>query len=405
LDLALMSSVRVRQEQLQLVYEILRNTDKYKVSYLEQDKANIELHLQQLLTKYVSLYVKYEDYTYNDGRTIGLIKLEGTVPILFMQVKYNIPVTLWISERYPQDPPIAYVTPTPHMVIKNGHKYVDKSGMVRTPYFNHWQPQMSDLVGLVMNMADEFGKDPPLYARTPQPPPGSRYPAVTSTTSDAHPHGFPPGSSSGANAGVYSKGQMYQDPAAAYAQKPKPKRLESGGAIVRRLKSQCREAMIKAIEERLSGSVAILSQECRPRKSKAEEDNTILAQRKQQIESGIAMLQAERQTYEQNVQTMADIVSLMEKWRIQCGSNQHQDGSEQKAEDVIVPLDPLNEQMLKAQSEDLAPEDSLNALDKLLQKEIIDLDTYLKQIRQVCRPQYFARALTMKIGEMHHRPQ
>lgn len=45
-------------------------------------------------------------------------------------VRYNIPVIIWLPERYPMHAPLVYVTPTPNMVIKHNHSCVDASGQV-----------------------------------------------------------------------------------------------------------------------------------------------------------------------------------------------------------------------------------------------------------------------------------
>ena len=56
-----------------------------------------------------------------------------TLPVLLpsalpQSVKYNIPVAIWLPERYPLAGPLAYVVPTPDMVIKPRHTFVDASG-------------------------------------------------------------------------------------------------------------------------------------------------------------------------------------------------------------------------------------------------------------------------------------
>ena len=53
-------------------------------------------------------------------------------------VKYNIPVSVWLPEGYPRYPPIMYVLPTPDMVIKPQHSFVDASGVVSSPYVRNW---------------------------------------------------------------------------------------------------------------------------------------------------------------------------------------------------------------------------------------------------------------------------
>lgn len=61
-------------------------------------------------------------------RTLELLLAEGTVPMYYQSVKYNIPVAVWLPERYPLAPPLVYVVPTPDMVIKPRHSFVDASG-------------------------------------------------------------------------------------------------------------------------------------------------------------------------------------------------------------------------------------------------------------------------------------
>ncbi len=53
-------------------------------------------------------------------------------------VKYNIPVSVWLPEGYPRYPPIMYVLPTPDMIIKPHHSFVDASGVVSSPYVRNW---------------------------------------------------------------------------------------------------------------------------------------------------------------------------------------------------------------------------------------------------------------------------
>ena len=43
-------------------------------------------------------------------------------------VNYNIPVAIWLTEQYPQQAPLTYVVPTPDMIIKPRHSFVDASG-------------------------------------------------------------------------------------------------------------------------------------------------------------------------------------------------------------------------------------------------------------------------------------
>ena len=62
------------------------------------------------------------------------------VPVRLQGVKYNIPVQIWLPEGYARQPPIMYVVPTPTMIIKPNHSFVDASGVVLSPYVRNWIP-------------------------------------------------------------------------------------------------------------------------------------------------------------------------------------------------------------------------------------------------------------------------
>ena len=48
----------------------------------------------------------------NFGETLTLLKLEGVIPTEYQGVTYQTPVSIWVPKQYPQEAPIAYVTPT-----------------------------------------------------------------------------------------------------------------------------------------------------------------------------------------------------------------------------------------------------------------------------------------------------
>lgn len=129
-----------------------------------------------------------DPFTHNDGRTVQLLRADGTIPIYYQGVKYNIPVKLHLPEGFPRAAPICYVTPTPNMIIKPGHAIVDGSGLVRDPYSHRWAYPRSSLAELAAHLSEAFGREPPLFAKPAgyvQPPPpthertngGGTYPA------------------------------------------------------------------------------------------------------------------------------------------------------------------------------------------------------------------------------------
>jgi hypothetical protein len=66
-------------------------------------------------------------------------------------------------------------------------------------------------------------------------------------------------------------------------------------------------------------------------------------------------------------------------------------------DEAIVPADVLTKQALAALSSDMALEDTLAVLDKVLELKKVPLTEYLSQVRAVSRKQFTARALSSKI--------
>lgn len=87
--------------------------------------------------------------------------------LMTQEARYNIPVNIWLTENYPHGAPIVYVTPTPGMVIKPDHTFVDSSGAVHSPYLKNWDMNFSNLVDLAFDMGIQFGEEPPLFSKPP----------------------------------------------------------------------------------------------------------------------------------------------------------------------------------------------------------------------------------------------
>lgn len=119
------------------------------------------------------MQAKASNFTHNDGRSVTLLQLEGTIPIWYKGGKYNIPITMWLLELFPRVPPLVYVTPTRDMIIRPRHSHVDPSGLVDVPYLREWVFQSSSILDLIQICCIAFGQETPLYScqQQRQPPP------------------------------------------------------------------------------------------------------------------------------------------------------------------------------------------------------------------------------------------
>ncbi|XP_044213081.1 tumor susceptibility gene 101 protein [Thunnus albacares] len=119
------------------------------------------------LTHFKYLEPMMDTYVYNDGTTKVLMSLTGTIPVMYADKTYNIPICLWVEDNYPQTAPICYVKPTRDMMILRG-KYISSDGEVLLPYLQEWKHGECDLVSLLQVMAATFGEFPPMCMQQPE---------------------------------------------------------------------------------------------------------------------------------------------------------------------------------------------------------------------------------------------
>ncbi|KAG6868378.1 hypothetical protein C0993_004024 [Termitomyces sp. T159_Od127] len=135
--------------------------------YPNPDRVYADIDL--LLPRYNTLRPKSDIFTYDDGRTQLLLCVHGLLPISFRGVSYNIPVAIWLTREYPNQPPIVYVVPTNDMLIRPG-KYLDVSGKCNIEYMQNWERKSEgcNLSLLVEAIQVHFSKEPPVYAKPSQ---------------------------------------------------------------------------------------------------------------------------------------------------------------------------------------------------------------------------------------------
>ncbi|EST05126.2 Ubiquitin E2 variant, N-terminal [Kalmanozyma brasiliensis GHG001] len=147
------------------------------------DRDRVFADIDRTLIAVSSLSPKTEVFTFNDGRTQLLLNLDGTIPVNFRGNTYNIPVAYWIPRDYPREPPMAFVAPTPDMAIRKGPN-VDPSGEIGGEYLRRWRnkPEACNLLDLVHDCQQMFGREPPVYAK---PKPTPVYATAASTSAAA----------------------------------------------------------------------------------------------------------------------------------------------------------------------------------------------------------------------------
>nr|XP_046250014.1 tumor susceptibility gene 101 protein [Scatophagus argus] len=132
-------------------------------------RKNVAHDISVALTHFKNLAPMMDKYVYNDGTAKDLMSLTGTIPVMYRDKTYNIPLCLWIEESYPQTPPICYVRPTSEMMILRG-KFVSSNGEVVLPYMEEWKSGECNLVSLLQVMITVFEDFPPVCMKShPEP--------------------------------------------------------------------------------------------------------------------------------------------------------------------------------------------------------------------------------------------
>ncbi|XP_029189601.2 tumor susceptibility gene 101 protein-like [Acropora millepora] len=139
---------------------------------LKKKFKNVHLFIKDIeeLLRHVgkNLRPEIQNYTYSSGVQKELFVLDGTIPITFRGVNYNIPLCVLLQEDHPLVPPLVYVRPTNSMVIIPS-QHVDTEGRVYHPYLNQWDPvnESSDITSLLQIMCSTFSEASPVYSKRP----------------------------------------------------------------------------------------------------------------------------------------------------------------------------------------------------------------------------------------------
>lgn len=323
--------------------------------YQYENRSTLRNHVVNLLQGTPTLVPAAQEFK-SPGKTATLFYLGGVLPINYKGSVYNIPVTIYFDPPYPRGPPRCFVTPSSGMALKQPHPNVDAGGMITVPYLNAWN-QRSLLTELIPAFGAVFSQNPPVYATAgaaPAQPPRAIQPVAAAAVPVAQPVPvrptaiIQPGHSGArerliaeANRGLRERWTLALDPVVddMNAQADKKVALQAAAAKVGGQIEDLRKAAVDA------------GRDAEDLKSKEEELRKFL---ESQGPSG------------------PDAASMREA------------------------QDPDTQQVLGCLAEEHALEEFLVALDDLLSAKLIDLDAYLREVRDVSRKQFMCKTQRQK---------
>ncbi|CAB3251113.1 unnamed protein product [Arctia plantaginis] len=364
-----------------------------------------------LIQVYRSLTYRLEAFVFNNGTRKDLLNLEGTIPVNYKGAYYNIPVCIWLMDTHPQNAPLCFVKPTADMSIKVS-KYVDSNGKVYLPYLHEWTQNGSTLQKLIQCMITAFGELPPVYSKPrtearPYPvnsfmPQPSGYPFPQGTSQPGYPTVTPypttsnlpyPSFGSPYPGAVNSNGMPFPPTNATTTPYPAgtgytPGPDVAGGTIT---EEHIKASLLSAVEDKLRRRLKEQSQQSQAELETLRRTQQELREGKTRLEDILTRLQRERTELEKN------IVVLQEKEKeLETAIERLQEQEGIDVDEAVVTTAPLYSQLLNAFAEEATLEDAIYYMGEALRKEVIDLDTFLKQVRTLARRQFTLRALMHK---------
>jgi ESCRT-I complex subunit TSG101 len=354
---------------------------------------------------YHALRPATEYFTFNDGTSRQLIKLNGVIPINYKGSTYNFPLDVYFVESHPYNPPMVFVRPTSTMVIK-ASRHVDTNGQVYHPYISEWSHPRSETKELLKILQQLFGESPPLYTRTATTPAattasqpsgnlGPGYPTTGPAipTPYGYPNmpysGYPYGSgwSSNPTPGLpYPSGNNMPYPY------PNPGNANPGGYNAATItEDHVRMSLLSAVEDRIRYHFREVEatrmselEVLRHTKETLEKNRSTLEERIQKAKREKEEVQAALEEVRKSNQQMETALKDMEKEETF------------NVDEAIDATHPLYKQMVSCYAEEQAITDAIYFLGEALGKSVIDVELFLKKVRNLSRKQFMLRATIQK---------
>ena len=349
-----------------------------------------------------SLVVDEEVYYHNDGARERLLCAKGTLPIEYGGGRYNIPTTCYAPSDFPSAPPTWYVTPTREMVVKANHACVEADGEVVLGRVMTWNARTSSMREVGERLAEAFSVEPPVFSK----------PTATARMTDGEARGvgssFTSSASSFANATSrypdidFGADSMAQDARSSEFREDVEPTRESPTTSPRaedalEARELFRDRIIRSLTSRLRDEAeARLGVDVEVIESLLSRQSA-LYEKKMRLRQECAAYQKLCARYERDAHELDRATTVLEDWLRKHPPRPESTATtaatlERSPESILRPADAVSRQLLDAHVLDAAVEDTLDALDELLNDGKVELDDYLRHVTRLCEKQFVARA-------------
>ena len=356
-----------------------------------------------------SLVVDEEVYYHKDGARERLLCARGTLPIEYGGGRYNIPTTCYAPSDFPSAPPTWYVTPTREMVVKANHACVEADGEVLLGRVMSWNARTSSMREVGERLAEAFSVEPPVFSKPTATARmtegdardvGSSFPSSASSFTNATSTSRYPDIDFGADStarDARSSATFREDVETRFEPTRESPTTSPRAEDALEARELFRDRIIRSLTSRLRDEAeARLGVDVEVIESLLSRQSA-LYEKKMRLRQECAAYQKLCARYERDAHELDRATIVLEDWLRKHPPRPESPATtaatlESSPESILRPADAVSRQLLDAHVLDAAVEDTLDALDELLNDGKVELDDYLRHVTRLCEKQFVARA-------------
>ncbi|ESQ52560.1 hypothetical protein EUTSA_v10016907mg [Eutrema salsugineum] len=143
---------------IKFIEKALLATGQFALSYTDPDqKWLIRKHLISFLQDFPNFELSTDTFNHNNGTTVQLFRLEGSLRTRSTTVQ----LTIWVHENYPLTPPMVFVSSNSMAPIRTNHPFVNSSGLTNSNYIETWEYPRCNLLDFIRNLRRVLANDNP----------------------------------------------------------------------------------------------------------------------------------------------------------------------------------------------------------------------------------------------------
>ncbi len=164
--------------------------------------------------------------------------------------------------------------------------------------------------------------------------------------------------------------------------------------------NEIQEIMKSAIQQKLNLRCKTLKEQIQIESDRED----LLEKGKTEIARGVDILSNEKSRLIKGIELLNERDQILTEW-VETQEKMLETQDEISPDDLLCALDTKSDQLFECAATIAAIEDVMYHLSRALQKEVIDLHTYLKQVRNLASDQFMAKALALKIEQMQREDE